>query len=80
MQKSRIVGVLICLGTILAGAAFIAGIVLQRDLVVWAITVPVIIGFLVVLALGFWIGWTMAVTEIEAPPEVTKESASEPKA
>jgi len=30
-----------------------------------------------VLALAFWIGWTMAVTEIEAPkPELTEESAS----
>ncbi len=77
MQKSRIVGVLICLGTVLAGLAFIAGIVLQHDLVVWAIAVPVLIGFFVVLALGFWIGWVMAVTKIEAPPEVTEES--EPK-
>jgi len=65
------------MGTILAGAAFIAGIVLQHDLVIWAIAVPVIIGFFVVLALGFWIGWTMAVTEIEAPPEITEESEPE---
>jgi len=77
MQKSRIVGGLICVGTILAGAAFVAGIVLQHDLVAWAIAVPVIIGFFVVLALGFWIGWTMAVTEIEAPPELTEESEPE---
>ncbi|MBA7615293.1 hypothetical protein ES703_22571 [subsurface metagenome] len=76
MQKSRIVGVLICLGTIVAGVAFIAGIVLQCDLVVWAIAVPVIIGFFVVLMLGFWIGWIMAVTAIEAPPEITEESES----
>jgi hypothetical protein len=77
MQKSRIVGVLICVVAILAGAAFIAGIVLQHDLVVWAIAVPVAIGFFVVLALGFWIGWTMAVTEIEALPEITEESEPE---
>jgi hypothetical protein len=76
MQKSRIVGVLICLGTLLVGVAFIAGIILQRDLVVWAIAVPVIIGFFVVLMLGFWIGWIMAVTAIEAPPELTEESES----
>jgi hypothetical protein len=76
MQKSRIVGALICLVTIMAGVAFIAGIALQHDLMVWAIAVPVIIGFFVVLALGFWIGWTMAVTEIEAPPEITDEPES----
>jgi len=76
MQKSRIVGGLICLATVLVGALFIWGIALQNY---WAIAVPVIIGFLAVLALAFWIGWTMAVTEIEPPPQVTEESASEPK-
>jgi hypothetical protein len=76
MQKSRIVGALICLGAIVAGIAFIAGIALQYDLVVWAIAVPVIIGFFVVLALAFWIGWTMAVTKIEIPPDITEESES----
>ena len=76
MQKSRIVGVLICLVAILAGIGFVAGIVLQYDLVVWAITVPVMIGFFVVLALGFWIGWTMAVTKIEIPPDIPEESES----
>lgn len=77
MQRSRIVGGLICLGTILVGIAFIWGIALQSY---WAIAIPVIIGFLGVLALGFWIGWTMAVTEIEAPkPELTEESTPDPK-
>jgi len=73
---SRVVGALICLGTILGGAAFIAGIVLQVDKVVWAVMVPVAVGVLVVLMLGFWIGWIMAVTKIEEPPE----AADEPKA
>ena len=76
MQKSRVVGVLICLGTIVVGIAFVAGIALQYEKVVWALAVPVIIGFFIVLALGFWIGWTLAVTEIEAPPEITEESDS----
>jgi len=59
------------------GIAFIWGIALQNY---WAIAIPVIIGFLGVLALGFWIGWTMAVTEIEAPkPELTEESTPDPK-
>ncbi|MFQ5924665.1 MAG: hypothetical protein ACE5IE_01535 [Dehalococcoidia bacterium] len=75
MQRSRIVGGLICLGTVLLAIAFLLGIALQSY---WAIAIPVIIGFLGVLALGFWIGWTMAATEIEAPkPELTEET--EPK-
>jgi len=77
MQKSRMVGVLICLGTVLVGVVFISGIALKSY---WAIAIPVVIGFSGVLALGFWIGWTMAITEIEAPPQATEESASEPKA
>jgi ribose/xylose/arabinose/galactoside ABC-type transport system permease subunit len=74
---SRVVGVLICLGAVVAGAAFIAGIVLQSDKVVWAIMVPVALAVAVVLLLGFWIGWIMAVTKIEAPPEASEEP--EPK-
>lgn len=74
---SRVVGALICLGAILAGAAFIAGIVLQADKVVWAIMVPVAVGVLVVLMLGFWIGWIMAVTRIEEPPEAADEPEAE---
>ena len=70
MEKSRVVGVLICLGTILLGLAFIWGIYLRSY---WAIAIPVIIGFLGVLALAFWIGWTMAVTEIEPPPQLIEE-------
>ena len=70
---SRIVGLLICLGTVLAGAAFIAGVVLQYDKVAWALLVPVALVVAVVLMLGFWIGWIMAVTKIESPPEITEE-------
>lgn len=77
MQRSRIVGGLICLATVVLGALFIWGIALQSY---WAMAVPVILGFLAVLALAFWIGWTMAITEIEPPPQVTEESASDPKA
>ncbi|MFA5367558.1 MAG: hypothetical protein WC333_06735 [Dehalococcoidia bacterium] len=70
---SRIVGLLICLGTLAAGAAFIAGIVLQYDKVAWALLVPVALVVFVVLMLGFWIGWIMAVTRIESPPEIAEE-------
>lgn len=70
---SRIVGLLICLGTLAAGAAFIAGVVLQYDKVAWALLVPVALVVFVVLMLGFWIGWIMAVTRIESPPEISEE-------
>ncbi len=73
MQKSRVVGGLICLIMVVAGLAFVWGIVVESY---WAVAIPVIIGFLGMLSLGFWIGWTMAVTKIEPPPEATEESAS----
>ncbi len=74
MEKSRKVGVVICVGTVLVSVAFIWGIALHNY---WAVAIPVAIGFLAVLALAFWIGWTLAVTEIEAPkPELTEEGAS----
>ncbi|MCK4722607.1 MAG: hypothetical protein KAT75_04855, partial [Dehalococcoidia bacterium] len=69
MQKSRVVGGLICLIMVAAGLAFVWGIVVESY---WAIAIPVIIGFLGMLSLGFWIGWTMAVTKIEPPPEATE--------
>ncbi len=71
MQKSRAVGGLICLVMVVAGIAFILGIVVESY---WAVAIPVVIGFLGMLSLGFWIGWTMAVTKIEPPPEATEES------
>ncbi|MDY6907001.1 MAG: hypothetical protein SV910_02040 [Chloroflexota bacterium] len=70
MLKSRVVGVVICVATIVLGAAFIWGIIARSY---WAIAVPVLIGLLSVLALAFWIGWTMAVTEIEPPPQLPEE-------
>ncbi|MGB2798819.1 MAG: hypothetical protein WBC82_03090 [Dehalococcoidia bacterium] len=73
MQKSRVVGGLICLIMVAAGLAFVWGIVVESY---WAIAIPVIIGFLGMLSLGFWIGWTMAVTKIEPPPEDTEDSTS----
>ncbi len=74
MEKSRRIGVVICVGTALIVVAFIWGIALRNY---WAVAIPVVVGFLAVLSLGFWIGWTMAVTEIEMPkPELTEESAS----
>ena len=73
MQKSRVVGGLICLIMVVAGLAFVWGIVVESY---WAVAIPVIIGFLGMLSLGFWIGWTMAVTKIEPQTEATEESSS----
>lgn len=72
MDKARIGGALICLGVIAVAALFIWGLaVINWTGLGWgmlSIAVPVGIGVLGVLALGFWIGWTMASTKVELPP------------
>ena len=78
MQTSRLVGGLICVLVVVIGAVFVWGIVVRSY---WAVAIPVVIGFLGMLTLGFWIGWTMAATRIEPPPEAAEEGGSqtEPK-
>ena len=53
MQTSRLVGGLICVLVVAIGAAFVWGIVVRSY---WAVAIPVVIGFLGMLTLGFWIG------------------------
>ncbi|MFH1484973.1 MAG: hypothetical protein ABIH46_02785 [Chloroflexota bacterium] len=70
MDKSRLGGILICIITVVAAVLFIWGIVVRNY---WALAIPVIIGFLGVLSLGFWIGWTMVVTEVEPAMPLPKQ-------
>lgn len=71
-DKSRAYGLLICIGTVVAGIFFIWGIINQNY---WAVAVPVIIGFLTVLGLAFWIGWTIVTIKTDIPPLETPEPA-----
>jgi len=52
----------------------------------WLIAIPVLVAFIVVLAIGAWIGWTMATTpppkpieEFETEEKEVKEEAEEKK-
>ncbi len=40
----------------------------------WLIAIPVLVGFVAILAIGAWIGWTMATTP---PPKPIEEITSE---
>jgi hypothetical protein len=42
----------------------------------WLIAIPVLVAFIVVLAIGAWIGWTMATTP---PPKPIEEFETEVK-
>ncbi len=77
IDKSRMYGLLICLGTVVAALFFLYGLA-QKSY--WAIAFPVFIGFLTVLALGFWIGWTIVTVKTESPaPSVEPQPQAQVK-
>ena len=65
-ERSRMLGGLLCLGAIAAGALFIAGVLAHNW---WAIAIPVSAAVLFVLGLVTWIGWTIATVQVEAEGE-----------
>ena len=73
-NTSRVWGALLCAVLLVVAALFIWGVALQSY---WALAIPVIIGFLGVLALGFWIGWTI-LTIKTTPPTPEPMPASSP--
>ncbi|MFQ6111429.1 MAG: hypothetical protein ACE5LX_05285 [Nitrospinota bacterium] len=71
-DRSRAYGLLICIGTVVAAIFFIWGIKNQSY---WAVAIPVIIGFLTLLGLAFWIGWTIVTIKSDVTPLETTEPA-----
>ncbi|MFQ5513047.1 MAG: hypothetical protein ACE5FG_01310 [Myxococcota bacterium] len=65
-EHSRVLGGLVCLGAVLGTALFLYGVSLQSY---WALALPVGALLLFLLALVFWIGWTIATVRIEAEGE-----------
>ena len=66
-DSSRFWGAFLCLVILGVAVVFIWGISIQSY---WALAIPVLIGFLGVLGLGFWIGWT--ILTIKTTPPVPK--------
>jgi predicted DNA-binding transcriptional regulator len=50
--------------------------VTQSNVQFWTIAVPVLVAFIAILAIGAWIGWTMATTP---PPKPIEEITAEPE-
>jgi hypothetical protein len=63
-DTSRIWGGILCLAIIVVAIIFLWGVSLQSY---WALAIPVIIGFLGIMALGFWIGWTILTIKTSPP-------------
>ncbi len=64
-DMSRLWGGLLCLAIIIIAIFFLWGVWQQNY---WALAIPVMIGFLGLLGLAFWIGWTI-LTIKTVPPE-----------
>jgi len=66
MDRSRLYGFIICIGIVIVATLFIVGVLSGSY---WALAVPVSVFTLGLLALGFWIGWTIVMLKTEAPPD-----------
>ena len=75
-DTSRFWGGVLCVGIIIVAILFLWGISHHSY---WALAIPVAVGFLGILALGFWIGWTILTIKTAPPtPESTPASATAP--
>ncbi len=61
-ERSRVLGGLVCLGAIVAGALFLFGLTLKSY---WALALPLAVLVLFVLGLVLWIGWTIATVQVQ---------------
>ena len=73
MDRSRLSGIVLCVVALALAVVFVWGLEARNYL---ALALPVAVGFLGVMALVFWVGWTLATTETQ-PPE--KPSPQEQK-
>jgi hypothetical protein len=72
-DTSRVWGGLLCAAIAVVAMVFLWGIAAQSY---WALAIPVMFGFLGVLAMGFWIGWT--ILTIKTAPTVAEPSPPVP--
>jgi hypothetical protein len=76
-DTSRVWGAFLCAAIIVVAIFFLWGISFQNY---WALAIPVSIGFLGILALGFWIGWTILTIKTTPPAaEFTPQTPAEKK-
>ncbi len=75
MDTSRFWGGVLCAVITLVAVVFLWGVSARSY---WAVAIPVMIGFLGVLAMGFWIGWTI-LTIKTAPPPAEPSPSSPPE-
>ena len=91
MSKDQTIGALILVVCVVVAVGYLAGLFLYEPLVkpwlnigaasnvqFWLIATPVFIGFVAILAIGAWIGYTMATTPSPKPiEEITTDANTE---
>jgi len=95
-SKDQAIGGVICLVCVLVAVLYVAALFFYdpyikswlnigsaADVKYWLVAVPVLVAFVAILAIGAWIGWTMATTPPPKPiEEITtemEEKKEEPK-
>lgn len=76
MNKDQAIGLIIFIACVTVAIAYTAGLFMPffESYRFWIVAVPVFVGFIAILGIGAWIGWTMATTR---PPKPTEEITSE---
>jgi type VI protein secretion system component VasK len=69
-----IIGILYTVGLFYFGTPLNAAGQLRWGIEFWLIAIPVFLAFIAIMAIGAWIGWTMATTP---PPKPIEEITSE---
>ncbi len=76
-DRSRLWGALLCAAILGVGVAFLWGVFIRSY---WALAIPVMMGFLGVLGLAFWVGWTILTIKTTPPATDPPEKSSGEKA
>lgn len=88
MNKDKALGFLIFLACAVIAILYTIGLFLPyfEGFRFWVVAIPVFVGFVAILGIGAWIGWTMATTpspkpieEMASEEEEGKEKASDDK-
>jgi lysylphosphatidylglycerol synthetase-like protein (DUF2156 family) len=93
VSKDQAIGGVICFVCVVVAVFYVvtlfypqwlSSVAATSDVQFWVIAVPVLVAFVAVMAIGAWIGWTMATTPPPKPiEEITtemEEKKEEPKA
>lgn len=71
MSKDQATGLIIFLACVAIAIAYCIGLFWPafEAVCLWIVAIPVFMGFIVILAIGVWIGWTMTTTPPPKPIE-----------